>query len=282
VATLWVVATPIGNLADLGTRAAEVLATTEVVAAESVRRTRGLLSHLGVSGRKLISCREANRRRAAAEVVGHLDAGRDVALVSDAGTPGVSDPAAAVVTAAVAAGHRVSPIPGPSSLAALLSVSGLARPQVLFLGFLPVKAGPRRRLLRRAAEGGWALAIFEAPHRLAATARDLAEVVGDRPVVMAREISKLHEEVVHTTCRRLAQRAAAEPIRGEISLLVFGHSGQPQPAQDDQEVERLLRRGLAQGAEAPARLAKRVAAECGRGKDEVYKLLMRIKQDRDG
>lgn len=280
MSTLWVVATPIGNLEDLSPRAARVLAESSVVAAESVQRTRKLLSSLGISGKKLLSCREANRNKAAAQVVGHLKAGRDVALVSDAGTPGISDPAAAVVEAAREAGYKVSPIPGPSALAALLSVAGLANPKVLFLGFLPAKAGARRRMLQRAAQGGWALVIYEAPHRLAALAHDMVEVLGDRPLVMGRELSKVHEEVVRTTCAELAERAASEKIKGEVSLLVFGdeEAGKKGPVANDEEVDGMLSQGLAEGKEKPSALARRVAAQSGWTKDQVYRRLMNIKQ----
>jgi 16S rRNA (cytidine1402-2'-O)-methyltransferase len=245
MATLYVVATPIGNLEDLSPRAARVLAQTPVVAAESLTRTRGLLSHLGLGGKRLISCREANRVRAAQEVVQALGAGQDVALVSDSGTPGVSDPGAVVVKAAVAAGHRVSPLPGPSALASALSLAGVEAGPVVFLGFTPAKPGARRKLLQKAGATGWPLVLFEGPHRLAETAGDLLETLGDRPVLLARELSKIHEEVVHTTCRDLAARAQAGPTKGEVTLVVAGAPEQTGPTASDDEVEALLRLGLA-------------------------------------
>lgn len=278
MATLFVVATPIGNLEDLSPRAARILGESPVVAAESVQRTRALLTRLGAGHKKIISCREANRRRAAAQVLGHLAAGREVALVSDAGTPGICDPASAVVDAALAAGYPVSPVPGPSALAALLSVSGLDNPPLVFLGFPPAKPGPRKKLLGQAADTGWPVALYEAPHRLGATARDLAEVWGDAPVVMAREVSKLHEEISRSSCVELAARAAQQEIKGEVALLVLPTAEQQGGAAiEEAEVDRLLAQGLARGDEPPAKLARRVARETAWPRDVVYKKIMALK-----
>ncbi|MEW5914623.1 MAG: 16S rRNA (cytidine(1402)-2'-O)-methyltransferase [Thermodesulfobacteriota bacterium] len=275
MATLYVVATPIGNLKDLSPRAQEVLQSAPVVAAESLQRARKLLSHLGLRGQRLISCREANRRKAVAEVLEVLGAGQEVALISDAGTPGLSDPGAAVVAAAAQMGHRVMPVAGPSALAAALSVCGLKQAPLVFLGFLPTKPGPRKKLLAQAGASGWSLALFEAPHRLAQTAADLLEVLGDRPLVMARELTKVHEEVAHTTCAGLVRRLRGQEGRGEVTLIIGpGPAAGPEP----EEVERLLRRGLAEGREGPSALARRVAKDLGLNREEVYARLLSLKQ----
>ncbi|RJX35222.1 MAG: 16S rRNA (cytidine(1402)-2'-O)-methyltransferase [Desulfarculus sp.] len=275
MATLYVVATPIGNLQDLSPRAEQVLRAAPVVAAESLQRARKLLSHLGLRGQRLISCREANRRRAVAEVLEALGAGQEVALISDAGTPGLSDPGAAVVAAAVQMGHRVAPVAGPSALAAALSVCGLKQAPLIFLGFLPSKSGPRRKLLAQAGASGWTLALFEAPHRLAETAADLLEVLGDRPLVLARELTKVHEEVVHTTCAGLVRRLRGLESRGEVTLVVGpGQAAGPDPS----EVDRLLRQGLAAGQEGPSALARRVAKDLGLNREGVYARLLSLKQ----
>ncbi|MCB2186067.1 MAG: 16S rRNA (cytidine(1402)-2'-O)-methyltransferase [Deltaproteobacteria bacterium] len=285
MADLYLVATPIGNLDDLSPRAAALLARVEIIAAESVTRTRGLLSHLGLTGKKLVSCREANRGQAARSVVGFLDQGRDVALVSDAGTPGISDPGAVVVRAAAAAGHRLCPLPGPSALAAALSVAGLEPGPVVFLGFPPVKPGPRRRLMAQVAALGWGLVLFEGPHRLAATAADLAEVLGERPVVLCREISKVHEEVAHTSTGELARETArrtrenAPAARGEVTLVV--HGGAP-PAAEAPDLDELLREGLARGEGSPSRLAKQVAKATGRPREEIYRRLLALRAAEEG
>ena len=281
MATLFVVATPIGNLEDLSPRAARILTETTVVATESVNRTRKLLSHLGLKGKKLISCREANRKRAAAQVIQALNQGLDVALVSDAGTPGVSDPGAAVTKEAAAAGHRLCPIPGPSALAAGLSVAGEAGIPLIFLGFLPAKDGARRRLLTQAGKTGWTLVMFEAPHRLAATARDLVDILGDRPLLLAREISKVNEEMVNTTCARFLEMVEAKPARGEITLVVGPDQEAAKNAEavDGARVEELLKQGLAQGDMTPSRLAQKVAADCNLPRKDVYRRILQMRKD---
>ncbi|KIX15137.1 16S rRNA (cytidine(1402)-2'-O)-methyltransferase [Dethiosulfatarculus sandiegensis] len=274
MATLFVVATPIGNLDDLTPRARRILEEVDFIAAESVGRTKKLLAHLSISGKRLISCREANRKRASYEVLNLLDQGRDVALVSDAGTPGISDPGGAVVLAVAQAGHKLTPLPGASALAAGLSVAGLPGAPVTFLGFLPAKTGARKKLLEQAKATGWPFVVYEAPHRLAATAADLLEVLGDRTVVMAREISKIHEEVAHTTTSLLAEKANASQAKGEITLIVSG--GEP-PQADENLVKELLSQGLLEEKEKPAKLAAKVAAKTGMKKAPVYEMLMTLK-----
>lgn len=271
MATLFVVATPIGNLEDLSPRAARVLAESPVVAAESVGRAKKLLAHLGLSGKWLISCREANRRQAAAKVLEALGEGKDVALISDAGTPGLSDPGQAVVEEVAKLGHRISPVAGPSALAAALSVAGIKQAPFVFLGFLPAKAGARKRLLEQAGAGGWSLVAYEAPHRMADTAKDLSEVLGERQVVLCRELTKLHEEILRTNCAELAGRLDPDKLRGEITLVIG--PGDAQEADPD-EAHRLVREGLAAGELKPSALAKQVAGATGLGREEVYQIIL--------
>ena len=275
MATLYVVATPIGNLEDLGPRAARVLADSPVVAAESVERTKKLLAHLGLRGKRLISCRESNRRQAAAKVLDALGQGSDVALVSDAGTPGLSDPGEAVVAAAAGMGYVVSPVAGPSALAAALSVAGFKQAPLSFLGFPPVKAGARRRLLSQAAATGWSLALYEAPHRLEATAQDLAGLMAERQVVVCRELTKLHEQVVRATCAELPRRLEGLEIRGEFTLVIG--PGEPQ-GPDPARVDELISQGLATGELKPSALAKQVAQATGLNRDEVYRRILERRQ----
>jgi 16S rRNA (cytidine1402-2'-O)-methyltransferase len=275
VATLYVVATPIGNLGDLSPRAAEVLEQAPVVAAEGVGRSRKLLSHLGLAGKRLISCREENLARAAAQVREALDQGQDVALVTDAGTPGVSDPGGRLVAELARSGHRLCPVAGPSALTAAVSVAGWPGAPFCFLGFLPAKPGPRRRLLERARDLGWPFVAFEAPHRLAETAAELGRLLGPRPAVVARELSKLHEEVVHTTCAELAQAVNTEGVKGEITILIAG--GEPAPG-GGPDLDGLLGEGLARAELSPSQLAKRVAAQVRQPRDEVYRRLLELKE----
>jgi 16S rRNA (cytidine1402-2'-O)-methyltransferase len=274
LATLYVVATPIGNLEDLTPRAKRILEEVDFIAAESISRTKKLLAHLSIGGKRLISCRESNRKKASYEVQSLLEQGRDVALVSDAGTPGISDPGGAVVLAAAQAGYKISPLPGASALAAGLSVAGLPGAPVTFLGFLPAKTGARKKILEQAKNTGWPFVIYEAPHRLSKTAADILEVLGDRPVVLAREISKIHEEIAHTSTRRLAEKTENSEAKGEITLIVSG--GAP-PQADQNLVKKLLSQGLLEEKEKPARLAARVAAQTGMKKALVYEMLISLK-----
>jgi 16S rRNA (cytidine1402-2'-O)-methyltransferase len=220
--TLYVVATPLGNLGDITARAAEVLRQVPVVAAEDTRRSQGLLSHLDAHPR-LISFHAHSPDKRITSLLERLEAGDDVALVTDAGTPGVSDPGAELVAAARAAGVLVVPIPGVSAVTTALSASGLPADRYLFLGFLPRKGGERRRLLAQAAGAGCTVVFYEAPPRLAALLEDLAEVAGGgRRAVVARELTKMYEEFRTGTLDELAQAYAGEPPRGEITVLLEG------------------------------------------------------------
>ena len=220
--TLWVVATPIGNLGDLSPRAAEVLRAVDVVACEDTRRTGNLLSHLGLR-KTMRSLHEHNERARVAEILGLLADGRDVALVSDAGTPLVSDPGFIVVREATRAGHPVRPVPGPSAALAALVVSGLPPYPFTVLGFPPPRSGKRQTFLRRFADLDSTLVLFESPHRLLASLDDAIAIWGDRPAAVARELTKLHEEVLRGTLRELRDALAARPsLKGEFVIVVSG------------------------------------------------------------
>ncbi len=218
--TLYVVATPIGNLNDITLRALEVLSKVGLIAAEDTRQTRKLLSSHGVRA-KLVSFNEHNQARRLPALVRALEEG-DIALVSDAGTPGISDPGRTLVERAHLEGHRVVPIPGPSAAVAALSASGLDASSYVFLGFLPRRRSDRRELIRRAAGLGLTLLLFEAPHRLKETLDDLLEVLGDRRCLMARELTKVHEEVRLTDLAALRREFEAREALGEITLVIEG------------------------------------------------------------
>lgn len=220
--TLWIVATPIGNLSDLAPRAAEVLAAVDVVACEDTRRTGILLQHLGLR-KTMRSLHEHNERTRLAEVLRLLGDGRDVALVSDAGTPLLSDPGFLVVREAARSGFEVRTVPGPSAALAALVVSGLPPYPFTVLGFPPPRSGKRRTFLRRFAELAHTLVLFESPHRLLASLDDAIAVYGDRPAAIARELTKLHEEVLRGTLCALRDAMAARPsIKGEIVVVIAG------------------------------------------------------------
>lgn len=215
--TLYVVATPIGNLEDLTFRALRVLREVAVIAAEDTRRTARLLQHYSISTRTT-SLHEHNERTRVPGLIARLEAGDSVALVSDAGTPVISDPGTLLVAAAHAAGIRVEPVPGPSAVLAAVSASGFAAEEVLFVGFPPSRSSDRQRWLQRLAEERRILVLFEAPHRIQRTLEDMLSLLGDRLICVGRELTKAHEElVVRPISIHLA--SLGEP-RGEFTLVV--------------------------------------------------------------
>jgi 16S rRNA (cytidine1402-2'-O)-methyltransferase len=218
--TLYLVATPIGNLEDLTLRAARVLREVALIACEDTRRTRGLLAHLGIAGR-LVSLHEHNERARIPALLAALRGGTDVAVVSDAGMPAIADPGARLVAAAAAEGLPVVAVPGPSAVTAAVALADFPAERFAFVGFLPSRPPQRRRALAALASLPMALVIFEAPHRVHATLRDLAAVLGARRMLLARELTKVHEEVLRGTAHDLLSRLPAQ-LRGEITLVVAG------------------------------------------------------------
>ncbi len=220
---LYVVATPLGNLEDMSFRAVRTLNEVELIAAEDTRRTQKLLSHYCITTR-MVSYREQNHARVLPMLLSVLENGGDLAQVSDAGTPGVSDPGVLLAREAAAMGARVIPIPGPSAAACLLSVCGLPADSYLFAGFLPAKAKARREILKSLADETRTLVFFEAPHRLEDSVREMKECLGDRRVVLGREMTKLNEEFISGTLGELHAemvRRGAD-IKGEATLAVAG------------------------------------------------------------
>lgn len=266
---LWVVATPIGHLGDFSPRAREVLAGVALVAAEDTRHSAPLLALAG-SRAELWALHEHNEQARAEQVVARLLAGDDVALVSDAGTPLVSDPGFRLVRAARAAGCRVSPVPGPCAAIAALSVAGLPSDRFAFEGFLPAKAGARRERLALLAGEARTLIFHEAGARIAATLADLADAFGaERPAVLARELTKLHETVLDGSLAELAARVAVDPdqSRGELVLLVAGapEAGAAQRLAEGRRIQALLLREL-----PPAKAARLAAAISGASRRDLY------------
>ena len=219
--TLFLVATPIGNLEDVTARALRVLREATLVAAEDTRHTRRLLQHFGIPA-QVVSLHEHNERARAASLVERVQSGQDVALVTDAGSPGIADPGYPVVRAAVAAGVRVESVPGPSAVIAALQVSGLPTDAFLFAGFLPPKGAARRRRLEELAERRETVVVFESPHRIEACLTDLEAVWGERPIALVRELTKLHEQVLRGTAGEVRAALRAEWQRGEMVLVLGG------------------------------------------------------------
>lgn len=217
--TLYVVATPIGNLEDITGRAVRVLGQVDLVACEDTRRTRALLTHLGIS-KPTLSYYAHNTLARGPEILRRLREGQSVALVTDAGTPGISDPGFLLVREARAAGVAVVPVPGPSAVVAALSAAGLPADRFVFDGFLPVKPGRRLNRLRALRELDLTVVLYESPHRIAATLEAIAEVFGEVEVVVARELTKQFEEVVSAPPAAHRERLAAGGIRGEFTLVI--------------------------------------------------------------
>jgi 16S rRNA (cytidine1402-2'-O)-methyltransferase len=272
--TLYVVATPIGNLEDITLRALRILREVDLVAAEDTRQTAKLLQHYGIR-KFLVSYHEHNERRRTGELMAQLRAGRSVALVSDAGTPGISDPGYELIRACVEEGIPVVPVPGPSAVLAALAASGLMTDRFLFAGFIPRKSSDRRRFFEELKEERGTLILFESPERILESLRDLRAVVGDRRVAVCRELTKLHEEVFRGRISEALAHLEAHPPRGEITLVVEGAS--PESAEDEKTDED-LRRLLAQG-ESVRDAAEVVARAYGISRREAYRRALRIRAE---
>lgn len=264
--TLYVVATPIGNLEDITLRALRVLREADLIACEDTRQTRKLLDHYGIQ-KPSVSYHEHNEATRAAELLEKLRAGQKIALVSDAGTPLVSDPGYRLVSQAAAEGLRVESIPGPSAAIAALAASGLPTDAFYFAGFLPARSAQRRKALLKLKDLAATLVFYEAPHRVLEMLTDIEETLGPRPVVLARELTKLHEELLRGTPAELRQSHI--PLRGEFTILV-GRAAGPIAAGSDipvrEAVEAHMRGGLSR-----MDAMKAVARERGLSKRDVYK-----------
>lgn len=276
--TLYVVATPIGNLGDITLRAVDVLRTCDRIAAEDTRQSKKLLSHLGILGKPMDALHAHSTERDVAKVVDALASGKSVALVTDAGTPSVSDPGDAVVKGAIAAGIRVVPIPGPSAALAALVASGLAGGGGFrFMGFLPREGTARHEAIGRVCETPEPVILFESPERTTATLRELAEATPDRPACVARELTKLHEELVRGTLASLA--ADRDAWRGEIAIVLGAWTPESREATiDDAALDERIDRELAAGTHSKT-IAERLAAWSGRPKREVYERVVSRKRD---
>ena len=270
--TLYLVATPIGNLEDISARALRILREVRLIAAEDKRHTGKLLKHFGIQT-PLTSYHDHNKRLQIEPILAALEQG-DVALVSDAGMPGINDPGYRLVNAALQAGHTVSPIPGPSAPIAALAASGLPTDTFLYLGYLPRKATARCKLLAEVARQPHTLIFLETPHRLLDALDDMQQTLGDRHIAVAREMTKMFEEFYRGPISAARQHFASAPPRGELTLIVAGFS----PGSErwpEERLRRMLRERLAAG-ESPSRLAKRLARESGWPRREVYALSIEV------
>ena len=267
--TLYLVATPIGNLEDITLRALRVLREVDLIACEDTRHTRKLLDHYGIH-KPTLSYHEHNEAQRSGELLEKLRQGTSVALVSDAGTPLVSDPGYRLVSKAIQNGIPIEPLPGASAILAALTASGLPTDAFLFGGFLPARPGPRRKLLAKLKEEPATLVFYEAPHRIREALEDIDAVLGARPVVVAREMTKIHQEFLRGTAAGLRQALAGRPsLKGEITLLI-GRAAAPAAADTSvpEAVEGAMRGGLSR-----MEAIKQVARQRGLSKREAYRAL---------
>lgn len=269
--TLYVVATPLGNLGDLSPRAADTLKHVAVVAAEDTRHSKPLLVHAG-SHAELISFHEHASDRALERILRILKEGRDVALITDAGTPAISDPGVALVAAAREQGIQVVTIPGPTAVAASLAVSGIPGDRYLFLGFLPRKGSDRRRLLSTAASSEWTVVLFEAPNRVVQLLADLIEACGpERHAAVSREMTKVFEETRSGTLQELSDHYAEAPVRGEVTVVIAG-TGKEHVEERSPDPHERARNLLAEGLSRKD-AAHRLAEETGISRNTAYRLV---------
>lgn len=273
--TLYVVSTPIGNLEDLTYRAVRVLSEVDIVACEDTRHSQKLLHHYGIKT-KTVSYHEHNERDRAGELLASIKSGLDVAVVSDAGTPGISDPGFRVVRMALEAGLRVVPIPGPTALVSALVASGLPSDDFFFAGFLPARSGARRTRLADLAAIPSTLVFYEAPHRIVASLEDAREILGERDAVVARELTKLHEEIVRGRLSELAARFSQgeqEP-RGEMVVVIDRNviAGSVEETKSGYSVAAIVSSFEAEGLDARSAL-KKSARQLGISRDEAYRRL---------
>ncbi|MBK9155609.1 MAG: 16S rRNA (cytidine(1402)-2'-O)-methyltransferase [Chloracidobacterium sp.] len=268
--TLYLVATPIGNLADISLRALETLRRADLIACEDTRHSRKLLTHYEITG-KLVSFHQHNEHERSLELIKALKAGSDVALISDAGTPGISDPGEGLVSSAIKAGIRVVAIPGPTAFVNAVIVSGLPADSIFFGGFLPSKRSDRRKRLSEVRDIPATLVFYEAPHRLTASLADCLAELGPRRAAVVRELTKIHEEALRGTLSELAERISNAKIKGEIVLVIDrGGKAPAQPVQATltERVAELEKSGMERRA-----ALKTAAKEFGLSRSEAYRRL---------
>jgi 16S rRNA (cytidine1402-2'-O)-methyltransferase len=275
---LYVVATPIGNLDDITLRALAVLRSADLVAAEDTRKTAQLLSRHGIT-KSLVSYHDHNESRRTPELLQRLRQGASIALVSNAGTPGISDPGYRLVSAAAEAGLRIVPVPGATAAAAALSASGLSTDAFVFVGFLSKKAGKRLTQIKALASEARTVILYESPQRIVALVAELRQTLGDRRAVLARELTKIHEEFIRGRLSAILETLQARPeVKGECTLLLAG--AEPQALLPWDEVREDIRRALESASGGLSELARELAHKHGLPRKAVYTEAMRIKTER--
>jgi 16S rRNA (cytidine1402-2'-O)-methyltransferase len=274
--TLYVVATPIGNLEDITLRALNTLRSVELIAAEGVRHSMALCRHYGIKTR-ITSYNQHNNKTKSPELIRTLKSGSDVALITNAGTPGVSDPGVSLIGRALEENIAVSPIPGPSAVTAAISASGLPGDRFRFVGFLSNKPGRRKKELERLVSEPQTMVFFEAPHRIRAMLTDLKDTFEGRQIVLAREQTKLHEEVVRGSADFLLERLKGNTLKGEFTLVVSGRGEEKATPSLDEEIKKRIESHLNEGKMSLKDIARHISDEEGLTYRSVYRECLMIK-----
>jgi 16S rRNA (cytidine1402-2'-O)-methyltransferase len=278
---LYVVSTPLGNLEDITLRALKILKSVDTIAAESVNRTKGFCNHYGIRT-KIVRYNQHNRKQRTPELLGYLRSGKNLALVTDAGTPGISDPGINLVDMALKEEIRVSPIPGPSAVSAALSVSGMPGEEFVFLGFLPSKAGKRKSSLKKLTLEPRTMVFFEAPHRLKSMLKDIETILGDRQVVLLREMTKVFEEVRNGTAGEILNHFAGGEIKGECTLVVSGKTGENNDRKLSEEAQKKIKNLLLKEKMSLKDISNLILKEEKLSYRQIYKECLACKRDING
>jgi 16S rRNA (cytidine1402-2'-O)-methyltransferase len=273
--TLYIISTPIGNLEDITLRALRILKEVDLVAAEDTRRTRHLLTHYGIQ-KPLLSYHEHNERMREDRLLEKLREGKNVALVTDAGTPGISDPGEPLIRRAIREKIPLIPVPGPAAAMAALSISGLPTDRFLFYGFLPAKSSARKKVLEGLRKRPETLVFYESPRRLPALLKEALEILGDRQVAVAREITKIFEETLRGTLAEVLEKIGKEEVKGEITVVLAGNT--EREAVDSPAIREALRECLEDSGVSWKDAVERVAEELGVAKREVYREALKMKE----
>lgn len=275
--TLFIVSTPIGNLEDITLRALNILKRVDIIASESVQHTRALCRHYDLQA-KLTGYNQHNQMKKGISLINQLKSGHDVALVTNAGTPAVSDPGGMLVHQALEEGITVSPVPGPSAVMAGLSVSGLKINEFVFLGFLSNRPGRRRKAIQELANEHRTMVFFEAPHRLKETLLDIQEILGQRRVTLLREMTKIHEEIIHGLISNLLAKINETEIKGEITLIVEGAKVEKEVMALDNETQMEMEELIMNQGLGVKETAKRISEKTGLSYRSLYKKCLSLKK----
>lgn len=275
--TLFIVSTPIGNLEDITLRALKTLKEADLIAAENVSHSKGMCRHYNI-GTKIISYNQHNRKGRGPEIISRLKRGSDIALITSAGTPAVSDPGYYLIHTALEEGIKVSPVPGASAVITALSVSGIRMDSFVFSGFLSNKAGKRRKELKGLKDEPRTMVFYEAPHRIKAMLIDIREILGDRNIVLTRELTKVYEEFMRGTVSEILKKIEGCGVRGEITLVVEGRGRDETGDVFDSEVVEKIEKALKEGTGSVRDIAEEIAEEKDLAYRAVYKECLRIKK----